>query len=219
MLQVKGTPYVNYWCPQVPNFSPFCFIAYHFRVRCQFETSIQKDPKMTANATICQRYPNICKQCLEVTNFTSFHSTTNHFLARDHFEISAPITKWPKVTLNTTMSKVAKHIMHSMHICVTSINESQMSVRFTLWLAIFVMTWTSWSCQKSQMYRMTSEWPWTFSSRNHPVHTKYRKGTNFCLVCFTPSQFEKRFLKITNAPKASDWHWTLNGQKYSSCVH
>ncbi len=45
--KVKGTPYMCYSCPGVPNFAPFCSTTTHFRDRGHFETRAPNDPKMT----------------------------------------------------------------------------------------------------------------------------------------------------------------------------
>ncbi len=63
------------------------------------------------------------KYCFRVLNFTPFRSMTSRFRATGHIETSKP--NGPKLTLNTTGSYVP-------HICVTSIHECQISLRFVL---------------------------------------------------------------------------------------
>ncbi len=77
----------------------------------------------------------MCYQYPRVLNFTPFHSTTRRFWDTAHFKTTAPND--PKITLNITRANV-------LIICVTSILESEISLRFGPRPAIFKISHILW---------------------------------------------------------------------------
>ncbi len=59
------------------------------------------------------------------------------------------------------------------------------------------------SCRKSQMHRITSEWPWTLHCQKHPVHAKYFQWvSNLCWCGCTTSRSE---IQGVETQKCTEW--------------
>ena len=130
----------------------------------------------------------------------------SHFWDTVHFETSA--LNDPKVTLNTTRSKVPYIYMY---MCVTNVLESQIS-HFLLPLAVFKIQ----SCWYSEEHQLTSEWPWTLNSLG-TLYTlnAYLRGPIFFFFCFTLRTTVSKIQGCWKLAKSemhrmtSDWSWTL----------
>ncbi len=138
-----------------------------------------------------------------VSNFTQFHSTTTHFRDTGHFETSA--VNDPKMTLNAKRSYVP-------HICATSIHESQISLHFALWTAVFEI-----QAILRQVHRMT---PNDLTLQGQIAHTcittlpESQISLNFTVqVDFDIQAILRQVHRMT--PK---WAWTLQGQRYPTYV-
>ncbi len=68
--KVTGTPYMCYWCSQVPNVTPFCSTSRLFRVTGHFTTRKPNDLKMSLNS----KRSNIPHACVTSTPSPKFHS-------------------------------------------------------------------------------------------------------------------------------------------------
>ena len=84
-------------------------------------------------------------QCLWFPDFTPFCSMTSPFWDAGYFETSAPND--PKVTLNQARSNYP--------LCMTSVRDSQISLRFALRPALFKI-----QAILRQVHQMTPNWPW-----------------------------------------------------------
>ncbi len=107
-LKVKGTSYIYYNQPQVPNFTPFTCTASRFRVTAPFETSAPKDPKMNLNTK------RLKVPIVQVTTTTE-SLTPFRFPPRPAiFEFQDSLTQahWmtPRMALNTKRTKY--HILY-----------------------------------------------------------------------------------------------------------
>ena len=119
--EVKGIPHTCYMNAKLKS---ICHsTSSPFRVTDTFETSA---PQNDLEHYKIKRTPYMRYYCSRVTNispFRSCRSTASHFLIAGHFERSAP--NHPKMTSITIRSDVP-------HIFVTTVPESQISIRFTL---------------------------------------------------------------------------------------
>ena len=77
--KVKGTPYICYYCPWFPNFSPFRSMTSYIQVTGHFEKSLSNDAKMTLNPTR-SKVPHIC-----VTSLPKFVFYNQPFLSYRSF--------------------------------------------------------------------------------------------------------------------------------------
>ncbi len=109
----------------------------------------------------------------------------------------------PKLTLNTTGSYV-------LHMYVTSIHESQISLHFALIRAIFEK-----QAILRQVHQMTSNWPWTLQGQiTLYMHHKCPQVSNFTQFHSMTSCFRDTGNFETSALNDPKWYWTLQGQRY-----
>ncbi len=79
------------------------------------------------------------------------------------------ISDWPW-TLNSQ-----KYPVYTKYLTTTT--PAQILFQFALPLALFeIQGWRK--SEKSEMYPMTSEWPWTLNSQKYHVYSKYHRGPN-----------------------------------------
>ncbi len=121
-----------------------------------FESSAPNDPKMTLGKIKGTPYMHYYHPW--VPNFSPFRSSTSRFWLIEHFETSSP--NYSKMTFNTTRSKVP-------HTCITSVPDSQISVRFALQSAFVDLDILR------QVHPMTPKWPWTLQGQRYPMHVLF----------------------------------------------
>ncbi len=102
-----------------------------------------------------QRYPLYALLPSLSPKFQSNSQFDQPFWLIEHFETSSP--NYSKMTFNTTRSKVP-------HTCITSVPDSQISVRFALQPAFVDLDILR------QVHPMTPKWPWTLQGQRYPMH-------------------------------------------------
>ena len=127
-LQGQITLYMYKWCPDY-QISRFTVQPALFGIQAILRQVHRMTPNWlwTLQGQITL-YTCMYKSCPWFPNFIPLCCMTSHFWYTGNFDTSA--LNDPKITLNTTRSKVP-------HICVTSFHESQISPHFGLWPAGF----------------------------------------------------------------------------------
>ncbi len=127
------------------------------------------------------------------------------FWLTGHFETSA--SNDPKMTLNTTRSKIPIYMCHWCSRISAFISLYDQSVSRCKLV-------NNWKCIKWSQNDLEH-----FMVKSTPYTLKYQRGPNLCLFCSTVRRFrDTRLLKIVKESEMqwmkSDWSWTINSQKY-----
>ncbi len=97
--------YMCYYCPQIPNFSPFHSTTSRFRATGHFETNALNDPQMTLYTTR-SNIPYIYVLCDIPESQISVRFTLQSAVSELQVILVQMHRMTPKMALNTTMSKV-----------------------------------------------------------------------------------------------------------------
>ena len=134
-----------------PNFHPFrsntscCWVTGHFGKNAQ-----SNDLKLYTDKCT----PYMCYQYPRLPNFTPFCCTTSHWLTCHFLE---KCTEWPKIDLEPYKVK-------STYICITSVPDSQISLRLAVRPAIVEI-----HAILKQVHWMIPKWPWTLQGQRYPI--------------------------------------------------
>ncbi len=131
----------------------------------------------------------MCVTIVRVRNFNPFHCTTKRFLLASHFATSAPND--PKITLTNTRSKVL--------ICVNRFPDSQFSIRFAAWPAVFDL-----QANLRQMHLMTPNDLWILQGQRYLI----------CITRISESKNSNRFRSTTRRFRVAG-HFTQNYTEWS----
>ncbi len=148
--------------------------------------------------------------CYQFLRVSTFCSAISWFWVTGHFEKVHWITPNRSWTLQC----------QSTYICITTVSESQISLWFALWPAIFEIYVIS-----RQVHQITSNWPWSLQGHMYPIYPKvictpytcyyYQCSLRFALQ---PAIFELQAILKQVHWMTSKWPWTLQGQRYTTYV-
>ena len=149
----------------------------------------------------------MCKLCLRFPKFTPFHCTTSPYRDTGHFETSA---------LNGTQIDLEPCKVKVPYICITSIPDSQISLRFALWPGVFEIQAILSAPNDSKMTLIT-----TRSYVPHIYATSIHESQISLHFAPRRSIFEIKAMLRQVHRMTSNWPWTLQGQislyVYNNC--
>ncbi len=175
-----------------------------FRDTGHLETQIAPNRHWSLQGEITV-YIYMYNQCPWFPNFTQFHSTISRFRDTGNFETSA--LNNCKITLNTKRS-------YRPHIDVTSIQESQISLRFALRPDVFRIL-----AILRQVHRMTPNLYWILKGQiTLYMYSNFPRDSNFSRFYSTTSLIRVTGHFETGVPNYPQMSWTLQGQRYTTYV-
>ena len=111
------------------------------------------------------------------------------------------------MTLNPTSSNVP-------HIFITIVHESQISLRFALWPALFEI-----QAILRQVHWMTPNWPWTLQCQITLYYITTVPESQISLhFALQPAVLELQAILRHVHRMTSKWPWILLGQRYTTYV-
>ncbi len=85
---------------------------------------------------------------------------------------------------------------------------TQICVRFVLWPALFEIQ-GYWNSEKSEMYRATSDWPWTLNNQKYPIYIPHIYYYIYIYTSFWDTVLLKFGRKCTEWPQNDFGHSTV----------